>query len=54
MANNKSPGLDGFTIHSYNFFWPDLKKALFESYIYSTNSSKNDQLSDGQRRGILS
>ena len=51
MKNNKSPGLDGFTTNFYNFFWPDLKLALLESYLYSYN---NGQLSDGQRRGILS
>ena len=51
MANNKTPGLDGFTTNFYKFFWPDLKLILFESYIYS---SKNGQLSDSQTRGILS
>ena len=51
MANNKSPGLDGFTTNFYKFFWADLKTILFESYLYSR---KTGSLSDGQRRGILS
>ena len=50
MANNKSPGLDGFATNFYKFLWPDPKMILFESYIYS---SKNGQLNDGQRRAIL-
>ena len=51
MANNKSPGLAGFTTNFYKFFWADLKTILFESCLYS---SKTGNLSDGQRRGILS
>ena len=50
MANNKSPGLDGFTTNFYKYFWSELQLPLFESYLYSF---ENGQLSDGQRRGLL-
>ena len=50
LANNKSPGSDGFTTNFYKFFWIDIKEILFESYKYSLD---NHSLSDKQKRGIL-
>ena len=50
MANDKSPGLDGFTTNFYKFFWSELQKPLYNSYLYSFDKG---QLSDGQRRGLL-
>ena len=49
-ANNKSPGLDGFTTNFYKYFWSELQLPLCESYLYSF---ENGQLSDGQRRSLL-
>ena len=51
MANDKSPGLDGFTTNFYKFFWIDIKSFLYDSYIYSI---QHGELSDSQRRGLLS
>ena len=51
MANNKSPGLDGFTTNFYKFFWSDIKLILYECYQYSY---KTGMLCDGQRQGIIS
>ena len=50
MANNKSPGVDGFTTEFYKCFWDELKIPLHESYLYSFDHGK---LADGQRRGLL-
>ena len=50
MANDKSPGLDGFTTNFYKFFWIDIKVNLYESYKHSLTQG---QLC-GQRRGLLS
>ena len=50
MANNKSPGVDGFTTEFYKCFWSDLKLPLYKSYLYSFEHGK---LSDDQRRGLL-
>ena len=33
MANDKTPGLDGFTTNFYKFFWPDIREILHASYI---------------------
>ena len=51
MANDKSPGPDGFTTNFFKFFWPDLRKPLLESYLYSF---QNGELADSQRHGLLS
>ena len=51
MANDKSPGLDGFTTNFYKFFWMDIKSFLYDSYRYSI---QHGELSDSQRRGLLS
>ena len=44
MANNKSPGVDGFTTEFYKCFWDELKIPLHESYLYSFDYGK---LADG-------
>ena len=51
MANDKSPGPDGFTTNCFKFFWPDLRKPVLESYLYSF---QNGELAGSQRRGLLS
>ena len=51
MANDKTPGLDGFTTNFYKFFWPDRRKILHASYICSFEQG---QLSSEQRIGVLS
>ena len=50
LPNNKTPGSDGLTTEFYKFFWPDLKKIVFDRIQYAVD---NDILSVDQRRGIL-
>ena len=50
MANNKSPGEDGFPAEFFKFFWQDIKKYLINSYQYSYT---NGSLSLTQKRGII-
>ena len=50
LANNKSPGIDGFSTNFYKFFWIDIKILLYESYVYSF---QNNLLTNEQRIGIL-
>lgn len=50
LANNKSPGSDGFTTNFYKFFWSDIKSLLFDSFKYSYN---NMCLSQNQKLSIL-
>ena len=50
LANNKSPGPDGFTTNFYKFFWIDIKEMIFESFKYSL---ENNTLSNDQKRGVL-
>ena len=40
MKNEKSPGLDGFTVEFFKFFWTDLKFFILMSinYGYHTGS----------------
>ena len=35
MQNDKCPGLDGLSAGFYKFFWPNIKKYLFSSYMTS-------------------
>ena len=51
MANDKTPGLDGFTTNFYKFFWPDIREILHASYICSFEEG---ELSSEQRTGVLS
>ena len=51
MANDKTPGLDGFTTNFYKFFWPDIREILHASYICSFEQG---ELSSEQRIGVLS
>ena len=50
MKNEKSPGLDGFTVEFFNFFWTDLKFFILRSinYGYYTGS-----LSVTQKQGVI-
>ena len=50
LANNKSPGIDGFSTNFYKFFWIDLNMLLYESYLYSF---EHYLLTNEQRIGIL-
>ena len=34
MKNGKSPGLDGFTVEFYKFFWPKLKNFFYMCYEF--------------------
>jgi len=51
MANNKSPGSDGFTVEFYKFFWDDIKELVFASFNQAFNKG---ELSIEQRRGVIS
>ena len=50
MKNNKSPGLDGFTVVFYKFFWIDIGRYVLRSlnYGYRTGS-----LSITQKQGVI-
>lgn len=50
LPNNKAPGSDGFTTEFYKFFWLDIKKFVYDSFLYSF---ENGILSIDQRRAIL-
>ena len=34
MKNNKSPGLDGFTVEFFKFFWVDIGALILRSINY--------------------
>jgi len=51
MANNKSPGSDGFSVEFYKCFWEEIKDMVLESFQYAFNTGK---LSIDQRRGVIS
>ena len=51
LANNKTPGSDGFPAEFYKFFWSDIKIIVMDSFNHSYKMGK---LSNDQRRGILS
>jgi len=48
--NNKSPGMDGYTIEFYKFFWIDIGYFLLRSINYAYT---NNQLSVTQQQGII-
>ena len=50
MKNEKSPGLDGFTVEFYKFFWLDLKHFILRSLNYGY---RNGSLSITQKQGII-
>ena len=50
MANEKSPGSDGFTTEFYKFFWNDLKIYLLRSL---NESYRDGKLSVTQRNGLI-
>ena len=40
MKNFKSPGIDGFTVEFYKFFWADIKSFLLNSLNYAYESGQ--------------
>ena len=50
MSNNKSPGLDGFSVEFYKCFWNDINDLLLQSYQFSYDVGV---LTDTQREGII-
>ena len=50
MANNKTPGLDGFPVEFYKVFWLDLKSILIDSFNYAYEKG---ELSLDQKRGVI-
>ena len=50
MSNGKSPGIDGFTVEFYKFFWPDINFHLIRSFRYSYD---NQYMSISQRHGNI-
>ena len=50
MENNKSPGIDGFPIEFYKFFWNDIKNLVIQSLNYAFVKGS---LSKDQKRGLI-
>ena len=50
MKNGKSPGLDGYTIEFYKFFWNDINLFLIKSLNYSLEKGI---MSISQRQGVI-
>lgn len=50
MKNEKSPGLDGFTVEFFKFFWPDLGTFILRSINYGFQIG---ELSITQKQGII-
>lgn len=51
MKNEKSPGLDGFTVEFFKFFWQDLKYFVLRSVNQAIDTGT---LSISLRRGVIS
>ena len=50
MKNNKSPGLDGFTVEFFKFFWVDVGQFTLRSLNYGF---RNGSLSITQKQGVI-
>ena len=50
MKNNKSPGLDGFTVEFYKFFWIDIGQYILRSLNYGYHTGS---LSITQKQGVI-
>ena len=50
MKNDKSPGLDGFTVEFFKFFWLDLGNFILRSLNFGYNYGN---LSVTQKQGII-
>ena len=50
MSNNKSPGLSGFTVEFFKFFWVDIGVFLVRSLNYGL---KKGELSVSQKQGVI-
>ena len=50
MANNKSPGPDGFTVEFYKFFWKDIGEFLVRAI---NDSFTKGELSVTQKQGVI-
>ena len=50
LANNKSPGLDGFSAEFYKTFWQDLKELFIKCLNYSLTTNR---LCDSQYKGVI-
>ena len=50
LSNNKSPGLDGFSVEFFKAFWQDLKEIFLKCLHYSLVAN---QLCDSQHEGLI-
>ena len=50
MSNQKSPGIDGFTIEFYKFFWSDVKLYLLN---YLNQAYEKGELSVSHKQGMI-
>ena len=50
MANNKTPGFDGYTAEFYKIFWKDIGCFVLRSLNYAY---QHGQLADSQRLGVI-
>ena len=50
MKNNKSPGMDGYTVEFYKFFWNDLNSFIINSLNFAY---EKQELSVTQKQGLI-
>ena len=50
LKNNKSPGLDGFTVEFFKLFWVDIWGFILRSINYGY---RNGSLSFTQKQGLI-